>query len=297
MGKPSQSPIVIPPCENQSSPLPSGVTGELEKAGQAFDEMLANYPRDGRMLNDAALIYAALGDYEKAIPMTRRSIELSPDFAGGYGNLANDLIATQNFDEAGKVLQQEAARGIDEFLQHNALYFVSFARGDSAAMAAQEQWFAGHADVQSFGLSLAADSEAYAGHLAKARVVTQQAAESAMQHDSRENGALWLENGSLREAAFGNFAAARQAAAAGLKLVPASEGVAAQAALAYALAGDADHAEALAQDLNTRFPSDTQMQGLWLPAIHAQLALNRKDAAGAITDLQPAMGSVLRVRC
>ncbi|MGC2619779.1 MAG: hypothetical protein WA414_12115, partial [Acidobacteriaceae bacterium] len=260
-----------------------------EKAGQAFDEMLANYPRDGRMLNDAALIYAALGDYEKAIPMTRRSIELSPDFAGGYGNLANDLIATQRFDEAAKILQQEQARGIDEFLEHDALYFLSFEKNDNAALAAQDQWFAGHPDVQSFGLSLASDTEAYAGHLEKARAVTQQAAESAMQHDSRENGAIWLENGATREAAFGNVAEAREAAAAGLKMVPASEGVAAEAALAYAMTGDADHAEALAQDLNTRFPSDTQMQGLMLPAIHAQLALNRKDGAGAIADLQPAL--------
>jgi Tfp pilus assembly protein PilF len=267
----------------------SGVTGEQDKAAQAYQEIVDNYPRDGRMLNDAALIYAELGDYEKAIPMTRRSIEFSPEFGGSYGNLGNDLIAIQHFDEARQVFEQELALRIDDFLPHDALYFLGFAKGDTAAMAAEQQWFAGHADVQNFGLSLAADTEAYGGHLEKARGLTQQAAESAMQHDSRENGALWLENGALREAAFGNLLEAREAAAAGLKLVPASEGVAAQAALAYALAGDADHAEALAQDLNTRFPSDTQMQGLLLPAIHAQLALNRKDAAGAIADLQPAV--------
>jgi len=267
----------------------SGVTGEQDKAAQAYQEIVDNYPRDGRMLNDAALIYAELGDYEKAIPMTRKAIELSPEFGGSYGNLGNDLIAMQQFDEARQVFQRELDLHIDDFLPHDALYFLGFAKGDTAAMAVEQQWFASHADVQNFGLSLAADTEAYGGRLEKARGLTQQAAESAMQHDSRENGALWLENGALREAAFGNLLEARQAAAGGLKLVPASEGVAAQAALAYALAGDADHAEALAQDLNTRFPSDSQMQGLLLPAIHAQLALNRKDAAGAIADLQPAV--------
>jgi hypothetical protein len=30
----------------------------------------------------------------------------------------------------------------------------------------------------------------------------------------------------------------------------------------------------LAQDLGKRFPLDTQMQSLWLPAIQAQLALD-----------------------
>jgi hypothetical protein len=42
--------------------------------------------------------------------------------------------------------------------------------------------------------------------------------------------------------------------------------------------------------LGKRFPLDTQMQSLWLPAIHAQLALNgdRKNPASALNDLQAA---------
>jgi eukaryotic-like serine/threonine-protein kinase len=43
------------------------------------------------------------------------------------------------------------------------------------------------------------------------------------------------------------------------------------------------------RDLNKRFPLDTQMQSLWLPAIRAQLALNRKDATTAINSLQSAL--------
>lgn len=41
----------------------------------------------------------------------------------------------------------------------------------------------------------------------------------------------------------------------------------------------------MAQDLNERFPLDTQMQSLWLPAIRAQLALNRNNPAAAISAL------------
>ena len=68
----------------------------------------------------------------------------------------------------------------------------------------------------------------------------------------------------------------------GLKLAPASQGVEVEAALALAMAGDSARAESLAQDLNKRFPLDTQMQSLWLPAIQAQLALNRKNPAAAL---------------
>jgi eukaryotic-like serine/threonine-protein kinase len=88
--------------------------------------------------------------------------------------------------------------------------------------------------------------------------------------------------------AFGNLAQARQSADQGLKLVPTSQGVQVEAALAYAMAGETARAESLAQDLNKRYPLDTQMQSLWLPAIHAQVALNRKNPAAAITSLQPA---------
>ena len=71
-------------------------------------------------------------------------------------------------------------------------------------------------------------------------------------------------------------------------MYPASQAVQAEAALAFLMAGDA-RAESLAQDLNKRFPLDTQMQSLWPPAIKAQLALNRKNPSDAISDLQPAL--------
>src|SRR5262249_51468999 len=129
----------------------------------------------------------------------------------------------------------------------------------------------------------------YVGHVSKARELTGRAVDSAIHADSKESGAIWLENSALREAAFGNLDKSKQTAAEGLKLVPSSQGVLVEAALAYAMAGDSGRAEALAQDLNKRFPLDTQVQGLWLPAIRAQVALNRKDPSAAIQDLKAAL--------
>ena len=80
---------------------------------------------------------------------------------------------------------------------------------------------------------------------------------------------------------------------------PASRGVESEAALAFAMAGDTERAESLAQDLGKRFPLDTQMQSLWLPAIQAQLALNQKDPAAALYTLQAAspieLGQILYI--
>jgi hypothetical protein len=54
------------------------------------------------------------------------------------------------------------------------------------------------------------------------------------------------------------------------------------------MAGDTARAQSLAHDLNKQLASDTQMQSLWLPAIQAQLALNRKNVALALNTLQAA---------
>jgi hypothetical protein len=73
-----------------------------------------------------------------------------------------------------------------------------------------------------------------------------------------------------------------------LKLAPTSQGVEVEAALAFAMAGDTARAESSAQDLGKRFPLDTQVQSLWLSAIRAQLALDRKNPAAALNTLQAA---------
>jgi hypothetical protein len=54
------------------------------------------------------------------------------------------------------------------------------------------------------------------------------------------------------------------------------------------MAGDAARAESLAQDLRKRFPLDTQIHSLWLPAIQAQLALDKKNPSIAVDALQTA---------
>jgi tetratricopeptide (TPR) repeat protein len=58
------------------------------------------------------------------------------------------------------------------------------------------------------------------------------------------------------------------------------------AAMAAAIAGDAAKSQALVNDFVKRFPVDTLVKSLYLPAIRGQQALLRKDAAKAISELQ-----------
>ncbi len=265
------------------------VTGELEKAAQTSQELMESYPQDrGGARLDLGNVYGEQGQQEKAEDVYRESLRLAPDNFATYGDLGNSLLALQRFDEARQIIQQAQARKLDNFIQHNALYALAFLGSDSKAMAEEQQWFAGSPETEHFGLSLASDTEAFVGHLGKAQELTKRSIDSAIRADSKESGAIWQENAALREAAFGNVADAKQDAAVGLKIVSTSQGVEDEAALAFAMAGNLARAESLAQDLNKRFPLDTQIQSLWLPAIRGQLALDRKNPADALDALQAA---------
>ena len=265
----------------------SSVTGELDKAAQAYEHLAKNYPRDTSSQSSLGNAYAALGLYEKSLGPDYENLRINPDSVSPYEAIANNLIALQRFDETRQILGQARTRNVDDFLAHSVLYSLAFLASDSAAMVEQQRWFSGRPE-ENIGLSLAADTEAYAGHLGKARELTRRTVDSAIRADSKESGAIYQAVSAQREAAFGNIAEAKRAATEALKLVPTSQGVADEAAVALAMAGDTARAESLAQDLNKRFPLDTQVQSLWLPAVRAQLALNRKNPSEALSALQPA---------
>jgi serine/threonine protein kinase/tetratricopeptide (TPR) repeat protein len=257
------------------------VTGELDKATQTFQELIESYPRDPTANDDLGEAFALLGQYEKAAEVTRRGIRLDPARVALFENLTLYTLALQRFDEARRIVHELQARKVDDAYLHTDIYVLAFRGADSAAMAEQRQWFAGKPEER-FGLALAADAEAYGGHLGNARELTNRAVHSAILADSKEGGAIWQANAALRQAAYGNPAEARRSAAAALKLAPASQGVEIETALAFAMAGGTARAESLARDLGKRFPLSTQIQSLWLPAIQAQLALDRKVPASAV---------------
>ena len=263
------------------------VTGELDKAAQMYQQNIESYPRDGNVYNDLGGIYGQEGEYEKAIDAELESIRLAPANVAAYANLSSWQIALQRYPEARQTIESALARKLDSDALHLSLYGIAFIGGDTQAMGEQAIWLEGKSDFENEGLGLESDTEAYSGRLFKARELTKRAVDSAVHSDNKEGGALWEGSAALREAAFGNASEARQDASDAMKLAPTSRGVQIEATLALAIIGDVmqgdvARAETLAQDLAKRFPLDTQMQSLWLPAIRAQLALDRRNPAAAV---------------
>jgi tetratricopeptide (TPR) repeat protein len=180
------------------------VTGELDKAAQTDQEEIGSYPREGTAYNSLGIAYGNQGQYGKATEITRQAVRLAPDRLASYGNLANYTLALQRFDETRQIIHEAQARKLDDFVLHNALYALAFLGADSAAMSEQQQWFAGKSDYENFGMALASDTAAYAGHLGKAQELTKRAVDSAIRADSKETGAIYLANAALEQAAYGN---------------------------------------------------------------------------------------------
>ena len=264
------------------------VTGELDKSAQTYQEWIENYPRDDAAYSALGITYASLGQYDKAEEAHRQNLRLAPEVGAPYMNLGNCLLALQRFDEARQIAKTALARNFDDYILRNELYAAAFIAQDSQGMAEQEAWFRSQPDSEHFGLALESDTQAYSGHLDKARDLTRQAIALAVRSDSKENAAIWQDNQALREAAFGNLAEARRNAEAALRLEPESQSVQIESALGFAMAGENVRAESLARDLDRHFPLDTQVQSLWLPAIHAQLELNRKNPNAALGRLEDA---------
>ena len=261
------------------------VTGEVEKAAQTVRESIENYPHDAQNYADLGILYALQGQFEKAVEVSRQGRQFAPDQLVNYVNPANYELALQRFDESRELIHDAQSRKMDDYLLHNALYALAFLASDSAAMAEQQKWFVGKAEYENYGPALASDTEAYAGHLAKAQQLTNKAVDLALKVDGKEAAAIWQANAALEHAGYGNAAQAGQIAAQALKLAPTSQGAESEAALAFAMAGDTARAESLVEELAKRFPLDTQMQSLWLRPIQAQLALDRKNPAAALNFL------------
>ncbi len=263
-------------------------TGNLEAARQTLEAWSQVYPRDAAphvMLSGYP--NKAAGRFEEAIAEGRKAIELDPDFAIAYFNIAVNNVYLNRLDEAENVLRRAAGRGleIDEFLMLE--YDIAFLRGDRAEM----ERVAARARQRSRGETWISNKEAfalaYSGHLQRARVMSRRAVDHARQEAMPERGGVWEAAASIREALFGNGAEATTRALAALALSKDRE-VEYCAAYAMALSGETSQAQGMADDLARRFPENTVVRFSYLPVIRAQLALNSGDPAKAIEELQAA---------
>jgi eukaryotic-like serine/threonine-protein kinase len=263
------------------------VTGDLEKASQVYELWAQTYPREPVARINLGVVYQGLGQHDKALEKFREAASVAPPDALDYGNLVITLIHLNRFDEAQATAKEAIARNADSPDLHLYLYQLAFVQNDFDAMAQQLSWAPGKAGAESMLLYGAAESETYAGEVAKARELFRQAVAAATRGEAKDAAAAYQAAEASEEALFGSPQEAQKDAASTLAL---SNGRDAQytAALALAIAGESARAAALADDLAKRFPQDTLVQFNYLPTVRAQLALDRGEYVKALDLLQVA---------
>jgi eukaryotic-like serine/threonine-protein kinase len=265
------------------------VTGNLEKAQQTCELWTQAYPRAAPPHGFlAGIIYPPLGKYEQSAEEARAIIGLDPDFPIGYTILANSDLVLGRTAEAENTLRLASQRKLEvpdfAFLRYN----IAFLKGNAAGMQREAAKARGRPGLEDWMSNLDALVLAYSGHLEEARKMSRRATEFAQQEDYRETAALIETQSALREAFFGNVAAARQRATAALALSK-SRDVQYTVAFALALSGDYSRSQTLMDDLSKRFPEDTTVRFTYMPTLGALLALKHGEPARAVELLQTAI--------
>jgi tetratricopeptide (TPR) repeat protein len=262
------------------------VTGELEQATQVYELWAKSYPKDPVPPVNLGVIYAELGQYEKSLVATQESQRLA-EGAIGFSDLVSIYLALNRIDDAQKTIEQAQKQNLVGDFLHLAIYQLAFLKGDSAEMGRQVSWAAGKPGTEDILLSFQSDTEAYYGHLSKARDFSRRAVDAAVRADSRETAAIWQINAAVREAEFGNVAAARQGVAAALALSPGRD-VEMLSALALARSGETARAKTIVAELEKNYPSHTVLKVYWLPTIKAAVELDANNTAQSLVFLEAA---------
>ncbi|MGA7908924.1 MAG: hypothetical protein WCA16_16055, partial [Candidatus Sulfotelmatobacter sp.] len=263
------------------------VTGEVEKATEAYELWAKSYPRDMVPHVNLGVIYSALGQYDKAIAETEIQQRMEPSIVG-YGNLAGNYINVNRIKDARQTLQEAQQKNFDGLTIRGDLYSLAFLSGDMQEMERQVAWGAGRPGEEDQMLNGHADTQAYYGHLEKARDLSRRAADSAVRSDAKETGAQWIAFQALREAELGNLAVARQDVTRALALAPGRD-VKVLAALALARAGEASQSRTMLEALQKSEPSNSYLKVYWFPVIEASIAMAQLAPDRAVVALEPSL--------
>jgi len=265
------------------------VTGNLEKAYQTLELWFQAYPRVGDPPTPQDLLGGlathGTGRFERAIETAQKEIAVHPDILFGYASLASSYFFLDRFPEAESTLQRASERKVEEPYLLELRYNIAVLKGDKdqmdrAAALAKGKHGAEHSLANAEALALVRS-----GRLQAARRSSSRAVDLALQEGERETAASYQAARAVWEAVCGNAAEGKRSAMAALDLSKGRD-VQYAAGLALAFSGALPRSEALAGDLEKRFPEDTFVKFTYVPVLRALAALGRGEPADSVERLQ-----------
>jgi tetratricopeptide (TPR) repeat protein len=208
-----------------------------------------------------------------------KAIELDPNFAIGYENVAFAYLYLNRLAEAEGLLRKAAERKIEVVQFSLARYFIAFLRNDRAAMEKETTQRRMKLEAQGSFEHQEALTLAYHGRLKEADRLSARAVALARQGGLMGRAAMFQGTRAVWNAWFGMRAEA-QSSAEGVLAFFRSRDSDYGPAFALALLGDSARAQEISSDLERQYPEDTSVQFSYLPVLRALEAISALDEGG-----------------
>ncbi len=259
--------------------------GDIEKERETLELGTKAYPNDSTSFGNLAVIYDAFyGQFDKSLQMANECKRLEPVAPFGYVHAAVSYMAMNRLEEARSVLQRSVEMKADNYFVHALMFDVAFLNDDADGMQQQIKSSEGKSG-EYYLLNWATHAAASHGQMKKAGELMQRSTQVSGRAGFKGTTADTQAQAALMQAEAGNAAQARELAASSAALAQARRNLE-PAAMALAMIGDASRAQAITEDLDHRFPSDTLLHQVTLPSVRALIALQRKAPEQAIQALQ-----------
>jgi tetratricopeptide (TPR) repeat protein len=213
-------------------------------------------------------------------------VQLNPNISAWHVTLGTGLMSVNRFGEAKETFEHAIQMGLDDARLHAGLYQIAFIDRDATAMQRQIDWARGLPE-EYFAADLQASTAAYLGQWRQSQDFARRSIDLATRVDVKEVAARYAAEQALRAAVFGKCDQTRTYSTQSLALER-NQVTLARVALSQALCGDSQ-AQSLIDELAKQRPSDTIVNGIWLPSIRAAVELQRGNVSGAIDQLQPVL--------
>jgi serine/threonine protein kinase/tetratricopeptide (TPR) repeat protein len=261
------------------------LTRNWEAARSAYELWAQTYPRDDVPPTNLSVLYADMGEHDKAFAADQKAMSLTPDGVS-YANLCSGYVTLNRLDEAKATVQEAVARNVDAPYLHLCAYSIAILQHDAAGIQREVAVLVGKPGWEDQSLMAQAESIASGGELAKARELFRRAIDSAQRADSKDRAAGYQALSALLEAVVGNMALAKRQGQAALAL-SSDRDVQVIGAVALGLAGEGSPASRLTGELANRFPEDTAVRFIYVPMMRAAISLSSGQGAKAVEELAP----------
>jgi tetratricopeptide (TPR) repeat protein len=273
------------------------VTGETDRQIAALELWRKTNSSTTAPFAGLADCYMRLGQFDKAVSISREGLSSAASAISVlYSNLAESLLPLGRYEEAKETCHQAFERNFDTDIFHLQLFQVGFIENDSALMNENLKWFGGRSD-EYHAFNLQAGAGAIQGKWRAAQEFSRRAIDFAARNNAKEVAARFAADQALRIVFWSSGTGLPKGDESQLKTVLKTQtnkalnlergkDVMTRAALALAVAGQSNEANALTDELRTEHPKDTLLNQLWLPLVRGASLLQQGKAKEAIEELE-----------